>query len=90
MTTLPIRICVVGQAGEPVPQALLSIVHASVAVPEITLISRDDGTILLHLPANAVFTFRATSADGRSGETSVSTAAGAGSAAGQEHDLTIG
>jgi len=74
MTTVSVRVRVVGRDGKPVSNALVSIVAASVPVPEIALVPDSDGVISLRLPADAQFTLRAICSDSSSGECTVSTA----------------
>ncbi len=56
--------------GEPVPDALISIVASTVPMPEIALISDDQGRFALRLPAGH-FTLRAHGSDGSEGEIEV-------------------
>jgi hypothetical protein len=53
--------------GAPVAGARIGIVSSDVPIPEIALVSGDDGTFLLNLP-DGVFTFRAHGDQGEVGE----------------------
>lgn len=62
---------VVDAAGQPVPEAFVSVVWSTAPFPEIALVTDADGTFRMGLPAGR-FRLRANTADGRTGETEVS------------------
>jgi hypothetical protein len=62
---------VLDAGGRPVAEAFVSVVEATVPVPEIALVTEADGTFQIGLPPGR-FRLRATTADGRAGDVEVS------------------
>lgn len=73
MTRSLVRVRVVGEDGQPVPQALVTIVSSSVPVAEIALVPDGSGLVSLQLPSGERFSLIANCFDRRIGSLLVST-----------------
>lgn len=71
VTARPQKFKIVGADGMPVAHASVSVVQSSVAYPEMAQLADADGTLTVRLPQGR-FTLRAHTADGRSGQVTVS------------------
>lgn len=71
MTARPQKLKVVGADGKPVAHASVSVVQSSLAYPEMAQLADADGRLTVRLPQGR-FTLRAHTADGRTGQVTIS------------------